>query len=70
MSDEKRTAADAKLITLQQASLEYGPPYTSLRDLVVRGDLPGVRFGDGRRIWVRRSDLDRLIERSVMAEIR
>jgi hypothetical protein len=64
--NEKRNTAQTKLMTLQQASQEYGPPYTSLRDLVVRGDLPGVRFGEGRRIWVRRSDLDTLIERSAL----
>ena len=50
------------LLTLQRASREYGPPYTSLRDLVVRGHLPSVRFGDSRRIWVKRADIERLIE--------
>ena len=53
-----------KLLTLQQASEEFGPPYTSLRDLVIRGLLPSVRLGDTRRIWIRREDLERLIERS------
>jgi hypothetical protein len=53
---------------LQQASREYGPPYTSLRDLVIRGHLPGVRLGDGRRIWVRRADLEQLVERSTQTE--
>lgn len=53
-----------KLITLQDASREYGPPYTSLRDLVLRGHLPSVRLGDSRRIWVKRSDIEQLIERS------
>ncbi len=52
------------LVTLQQASEEYGPPYTSLRDLVVRGHLPAVRLGDSRRTWVRRSDMERLIATS------
>jgi hypothetical protein len=60
---EKQTN-QSRLMTLRQASREYGPPYTSLRDLVINGYLPGVRLGDGRRIWVRRSDLDSLIERS------
>lgn len=64
--NEKRSASDkARLITLQQASAEFGPPYTSLRDLVLRGQLPSVRFGEGRRIWVRRADLERLIDSSV-----
>jgi hypothetical protein len=59
-----RASEHSRLVTLQQASEEYGPPYTSLRDLVIRGALPGVRFGDGdkSRIWVRRTDLERLIE--------
>jgi hypothetical protein len=50
-----------KLVTLQDASHEYGPPYTSLRDLVIQGHLERVQLGDSRRIWVRRADLERLI---------
>lgn len=53
-----------KLISLQTASAEYGPPYTSIRDWVIKGLLPVVRVGDTRRLWVRREDLERLIERS------
>jgi hypothetical protein len=49
------------LITLQDASEEYGPPYTSLRDLVLSGHLQRVQLGDSRRIWVRRADLEKLI---------
>ncbi len=55
--------ARAKLLTLQQASEEFGPPYTSLRDLVIQGHLPSVQLGDSRRIWVRREDVEELIER-------
>lgn len=58
-------AAQPKLVTLQQASEEYGPPYTSLRDLVLRGMLPRVRLGDSRRIWVKRADVENLIEQGV-----
>jgi hypothetical protein len=63
--NDKGTAATRRtvLVTLQRASQEYGPPYTSLRDLVIRGQLKGVRLGDSRRIWVRRADLEQLIER-------
>jgi len=50
-----------KLVTLQDAAAEYGPPYTSLRDLVIQGHLPRVTLGDSRRIWVKRADLERLI---------
>jgi hypothetical protein len=62
----KTTTANRRkpLITLQEASEEYGPPYTSLRDLVIAGHLPRVQLGDSRRIWVRRADLERLIANS------
>ena len=56
------------LLTLQRASREYGPPYTSLRDLVVRGHLPSVKLGDSRRIWVKRADIEHLIEVSTSTE--
>ena len=56
-----------RLLTLQEASAEYGPPYTSLRDLVINGHLPRVHLGDSRRIWVKREDLEALIERSTEA---
>ena len=52
----------AKLITLQDASEEYGPPYTTLRDLIVRGHLERVQLGDSKRLWVKRADVERLIE--------
>ena len=58
------TPRRAILLTLQRASREYGPPYTSLRDLVIRGHLPSVRLGDSRRIWIRRADIEQLIEAS------
>lgn len=60
----KAHAGPTRLITLQQASAELGVPYTSLRDLVIRGVLPSVRLGDSRRIWIKREDIERLIERS------
>ncbi|WP_239488824.1 helix-turn-helix domain-containing protein [Luteitalea sp. TBR-22] len=53
-----------RLLTFAQASTEYGPPANSLRDLVLRGKLPAVQLGS--RYWLRRDDLDRLIERSVV----
>jgi hypothetical protein len=61
----KNPAKDrTKLVTLQDAAAEYGPPYTSLRDLVLQGHLPRVQLGDSRRIWVKRADLERLITNS------
>ena len=61
----QRIERQAKLLTLQTASTIYGPPYTSLRDLVVNGYLASVRLPGSRRIWVRRDDLERLIQQSV-----
>ncbi len=61
----KRAGAGAVLMTLQQASAEFGPPYSSLRDMVIRGHLAAVRLGDSRRIWVRRVDMEHLIEKSI-----
>lgn len=60
----KSTTRTARLVTLQDAAAEYGPPYTSLRDLVIQGHLKRVQLGDSRRIWVRRADLERLIANS------
>lgn len=51
------------LVSLQDASAQYGPPYTSLRDLVIQGHLKRVQLGDSRRIWVRRDELEQLINR-------
>jgi hypothetical protein len=50
-----------RVTTLQDAAAETGVPYTSLRDLVLSGALKRVQLGDSRRIWVRASDLERLI---------
>lgn len=60
-SDVEAARGRPALVTLQQASKEYGPPYTSLRDLVIQGHLKRVQLGDSRRIWVRRADLEQLI---------
>jgi hypothetical protein len=56
--------ARTQLLTLQRASQETGVPYTSLRKLVLEGHLPRVLLGDSRRFWVKRTDLERLIEAS------
>jgi hypothetical protein len=55
-------ATPTTLVTLQRAAAETGAPYTSLRDLVIQGHLRRVQLGDSRRIWVKRADLERLIE--------
>jgi len=60
----KTPPAKTKLVTLAQGAADTGVPYTSLRDLVIDGHLPHVQLGNSRRIWVKRADLDRLIDKS------
>ncbi len=64
-TEVRQALSKTRLLTLAQASDETGVPYTSIRDLILTGYLPAVRLGDSRRIWIRRKDLDALIERSV-----
>ena len=62
----QKNAATAKtrLVTLRTASKEWGVPYTSLRDLVIRGHLPRIRLGASRRIWLSRETVERFIRQS------
>ena len=53
-----------QLLSLQQVEAEYGGHYTTWRDLTIRGVLPTVKLPTIRRILVKRSDVDRLIEAS------
>ena len=55
------TATRAKLLTLQQAHAEFGVPYGSLRDMIIRGDLARVDMGT-KRLWIKRADIEALIE--------
>jgi excisionase family DNA binding protein len=57
---EKKTG-EPVLETLQQSATRTGVPYTSMRKLVLEGHIPGVKLGDSRRTWVRRTDVDHLI---------
>jgi excisionase family DNA binding protein len=52
------------LLTLQQASEHSGVPYTSLVKLVKDGHLASVKLGDMKRMWVKRTDLERFIANS------
>jgi len=61
---ETPKVSKTSLMTLQQASRESGVPYMSVRHLVKKGHLPSVQLGDSRRIWIRRTDFERLIETS------
>ena len=54
-----------QLVTVRQASEITGIPYGTLRDLHFRGHLPVVKLPDCDRWWIRRADLDALIDRSV-----
>ena len=56
-----RPRTQPRLLTLQRLSEELGLPYTSARDLVIRGFLPKVTLGDSTRIWVRREDVERML---------
>ena len=60
----KRKPKESLLMTLREAATRTGVPYNSLRELVLEGHLPCVKLGSGRRVWLKRSDFDRLIERS------
>ena len=54
----------ARLLTVQQVHAEYGPPVSTLYELIASGTLPAVRFRTSRTWWVPRRDLDTLIARS------
>ena len=56
--------ATTRLVTLRTASKEWGVPYTSLRDLVIRGHLPRIRLGTSKRIWLSRETVERFIRQS------
>lgn len=58
-----QTPSRGALLTLQGAAQLSGAPYTSLRDLVLQGHLKRVVLGESRRIWVRRADIEELINR-------
>jgi excisionase family DNA binding protein len=50
------------LIAAVQAARQYGVPYTTLRDLAFRGEIPVVRLGTAW--YFERRDLAKFIERS------
>ena len=59
-----RTPANSAsvLVPAVQAAKDYGVPYTTLRDLTFRGEIPVVRLGTAW--YFDRRDLARFIERS------
>jgi excisionase family DNA binding protein len=56
----------SRLLPARAAALETGIPYTTLRDLVFRGEMPVVRIG--RAWYYDRRDLDRFIDASKSQE--
>ena len=55
---------DAKLLSIRQASDEYGIAAASLRQLIANRRLPVVELPGIRRVLLRRDDLNVLIESS------
>jgi len=55
-----RPMTSSRLISFQGAEREYGPPATSWRDQVARGNLRSIRLG--RRVWLDRGDVERFLE--------
>ena len=55
-------------LDLQHAAVITGVPYTSLRKLIDGGHLKHVQLGDSKRFWVKRADVERLIERSTTTQ--
>jgi excisionase family DNA binding protein len=49
-----------RLIKAKRAALDIGIPYTTLRDVALRGEIALVRVG--RALYIERSDVDRWIE--------
>jgi hypothetical protein len=60
MSAEPASMTRPRLIALKQAARETGIPYTSLRDLALRGELAIVRVG--RALYVERLEVTRWID--------
>lgn len=51
------------LLDLRDIDREYGLPYATTRDLVLRGHLPAIRPPGSRRIWIRRVDLEEALQK-------
>jgi hypothetical protein len=49
-----------RLMTIQAAAREYGMPERTLRELVLAGVFPCIRFSQ-RRIWLERADVEAAI---------
>lgn len=56
----KTSVPIGRLLSAKDASKETGIPYTTLRDLAFKGEIPVVRLG--RAWYFDRADLTRLID--------
>ena len=52
----------SRLLTVQEAAAELGLPYTTTRDLILRGVLPRVEIPSLRRLYVDRREFERRLE--------
>jgi hypothetical protein len=57
-----RSRPGAKLVSIAQASAEYGLPGALLRDLVLRGEVAAVHPPQVRRVFLVRADLERKVQ--------
>lgn len=57
-------SSNGRLVSVAAAAAYMGISVSSLRDLIAGGHVRRVVLGDSRRVFVRRDDLDSLIERS------
>lgn len=62
VNTSSKSAPSARLVTLKNLSVESGLPYTTLRALALRKELPHLRIG--RAFYVERRDFDRFLERA------
>lgn len=56
------TIAPSELLTTPQAAEMLGVAERTVRELVERGDLAAIRFGERGRYRFRREDIDQLLE--------
>ena len=57
-----KAKAPGRLLTVQQLAEELSLPYTSARDLLLRGTIPRVEIPGFRRLLCERKDVERLLE--------
>jgi hypothetical protein len=65
-----RKGRAGKLATIRQLHEDSGIPESSIRDVVLRGDVPHVKLGNGRVYWVAWTAWDSYLERSQESGVR